>query len=134
MTAFCINTIRRFILRCKIDQRSATQIGDAVNKYNRQNYPGTHDFDKVMHTADFEGFLVHHQLKFSSVLALNFRVHTQYAALSTPLQVVSIDDSKFGFVPGRGTTDAIFVIRQLQEKYLAANKRLYMAFVDLESI
>ena len=27
---------------------------------------------------------------------------------------------------------SIFVIRQLQEKYLAANKRLYMAFVDLE--
>ena len=47
-------------------------------------------------------------------------------------QVVSIDDSQFGFVPGRGTTDVIFVVRQLQEKYLAANKRLYMAFVDLE--
>ena len=47
-------------------------------------------------------------------------------------QVVSTDDSQFGFVPGRGTTDAIFVIRQLQEKYLAANKRLYTAFVDLE--
>ena len=47
-------------------------------------------------------------------------------------QVVSIDDSRFGFVPGRGTTDAIFVVRQLQEKYLAANKRLYMALVDLE--
>ena len=45
-------------------------------------------------------------------------------------QVVSIDDSQFGFVPGRGTTDAIFVVRQLQEKYLAANRRLYMAFVD----
>ena len=44
-------------------------------------------------------------------------------------QVVSIDDSQFGFDPGRGTTDAIFV---LQEKYLAANKRLYKAFVDLE--
>ena len=39
-------------------------------------------------------------------------------------QLVSIDDSQFGFVPGRGTTDAIFVVRQLQEKYLAANKRL----------
>ena len=47
-------------------------------------------------------------------------------------QLVSIDDSHFDFVPGRGTTDAIFVVRQLQEKYLAANKRLYMAFVDLE--
>ena len=46
--------------------------------------------------------------------------------------MVSIDDSQFGFVPGRGATDAIFVVRQLQEKYLAANKRLYMAFVDLE--
>ena len=48
------------------------------------------------------------------------------------IRLVSIDDSQFGFVPGRGTTDAIFVVRQLQEKYLAANKRLYMAFVDLE--
>ena len=42
-------------------------------------------------------------------------------------QLVSINDSQFGFVPGRGTTDAIFVVKQLQEKYLAANKRLYMA-------
>ena len=47
-------------------------------------------------------------------------------------QLVSIDDSQFDFVSGRGTTDAIFVVRQLQEKYLAANKRLYMAFVNLE--
>ena len=47
-------------------------------------------------------------------------------------QVVSIDDSQFVFVPVRSTTDAIFVVWQLQEKYLALNKRLYMAFVDLE--
>ena len=39
-------------------------------------------------------------------------------------QLVSIDDSLFGFVPGRSITDAIFVEKQLQEKYLAANKRL----------
>ena len=50
------------------------------------------------------------------------------------LQVLSIDDSQFGFVPGRGTTDAIFVVRQLQEKYLAVNKRLYKASVDLEKV
>ena len=47
-------------------------------------------------------------------------------------QSVSTDNSQFGFVPGRGATDAIFVVRQLQEKYLAANKRLNMAFVELE--
>ena len=47
-------------------------------------------------------------------------------------KMVNIDDMQFGFVPGRGTTDAIFIVRQLQEKYLAVNKPLYFAFVDLE--
>ena len=40
---------------------------------------------------------------------------------------ISIDD-----MPGRGTTDAIFILGQLQEKHLAKNKKLYFAFVDLE--
>ena len=47
-------------------------------------------------------------------------------------EMVEIDTMQFGFVPGHGTTDAIFIIRQLQEKYIAANKPLYFAFVDLE--
>ena len=37
-------------------------------------------------------------------------------------QLVSINDSQFGFVLGRGTTDAIFVVRRLQEKYPVTNK------------
>ena len=41
-------------------------------------------------------------------------------------QVVTIDESQFGFVPGRGTTDASFVICQLQEKYFTVDKQLYM--------
>ena len=45
---------------------------------------------------------------------------------------ISIDDMQFDFMPGRGTTDAIFIFRQLQEKHLAKNKNLYVAFVDLE--
>ena len=30
---------------------------------------------------------------------------------------VKIDDMQFGFTPGKGTTDAIFIVRQLQEKF-----------------
>ena len=47
-------------------------------------------------------------------------------------QRVEIDEMQYGFMSGRGTTDAIFIVRQLQEKHLAANKPLYMAFVDPE--
>jgi len=39
---------------------------------------------------------------------------------------------QFGFTPGRGTTDAIFIVRQLQERYQDKKKDLWMAFVDLE--
>ena len=47
-------------------------------------------------------------------------------------KIVKIDDMQFGFMAGRSTTDAIVIDRQLQEKYLARNKELWMAFVDLE--
>jgi len=47
-------------------------------------------------------------------------------------RVVHIDDMQFGFRPGRGATDAIFIVRQIQEKYLAKSKELWIAFVDLE--
>ena len=47
-------------------------------------------------------------------------------------RIVKIDSMQFGFMAGRSATDAIFIVRQLQEKYLAKNKELWMAFVDLE--
>ena len=47
-------------------------------------------------------------------------------------QRVEIDEMQCGFMIGCGTTDAIFIVCQLQEKHLIANKPLYMAFVYLE--
>ena len=39
---------------------------------------------------------------------------------------------QFGFVPGKGTMDAIFITRIVQERFLAKKKDLYFIFVDLE--
>ena len=38
---------------------------------------------------------------------------------------VSIDNMQFGFMPGKGTTDAIFIMREVQEKHKAKKKTLY---------
>ena len=35
--------------------------------------------------------------------------------------IVKIDNMKFGFMPGCGTTDAIFIVRQIQEAYIRKN-------------
>ena len=38
---------------------------------------------------------------------------------------------QFGFMPGYETLNAIFILTQLQEQYLAKKKNLYFPFVDL---
>ena len=45
---------------------------------------------------------------------------------------VTINEMQFGFMPGQSTTEAIFIVRRLQEKYLGKHKKLYFAIVDLE--
>ena len=45
---------------------------------------------------------------------------------------VKIDAMEFVLMPGKGTTDAIFTVWQMQEKYGCKGKKLYFAFVDLE--
>jgi len=45
---------------------------------------------------------------------------------------VEIDNIQFGFIGGKGTTHAIFIVRQLQKTYIVNKKGLWMAFVDLE--
>lgn len=47
-------------------------------------------------------------------------------------RIVEVDEMQFGFMPGKGTIDAVFILRRLQEEYRAKGKKLYMCFVDLE--
>ena len=47
-------------------------------------------------------------------------------------QQIVIDDMQFGFMKGKGTTDAIFMTRQMQENFRVKGKKLHFGFVDFE--
>ena len=47
-------------------------------------------------------------------------------------KTVNIDDMQFGFMPGKGTMEAIFIVRQIQEKFIAKKRDVFFTFVDLE--
>ena len=46
--------------------------------------------------------------------------------------LVNLTKMQFGFMPGKGTVDAIFIVRTMQEEYQKKEKKLYMCFVDME--
>jgi phosphoheptose isomerase len=49
-------------------------------------------------------------------------------------KLTTFSKNQFGFMPGRSTMEAIFLIRQLMERYREQKKDLHMIFIDLESV
>ena len=47
-------------------------------------------------------------------------------------RLVKVDQMQFGFMPGKSTVDAIFILGRMQESYLEKNRKLFICFVDLE--
>ena len=47
-------------------------------------------------------------------------------------RLVAIDDMQFGFMPGKGTTHALFILQRIREEFRGEEKRLCMCFVDLK--
>ena len=45
---------------------------------------------------------------------------------------VEISKQQYGFIPGKGTTNAMFALRMLIEKYREGQRELHCVFVDLE--
>ena len=45
---------------------------------------------------------------------------------------VQISKQQYGFMPGKGTTDAMFALRILMKKYREGQRKLHCVFVDLE--
>ena len=46
--------------------------------------------------------------------------------------LVNLNKMQFGFMPGKRTVDAIFIVRRMQGEYQKKDKKLYMCFVDME--
>jgi len=46
-------------------------------------------------------------------------------------QQIEIDDMQFGLMTSKGTIDAIFVLRQMQQKFQLKSKRFHFGFLDL---
>ena len=46
---------------------------------------------------------------------------------------VDMGSMQFGFMPGKGTTDATFVVCQVQERFMDKKRSLFFAFVELET-
>ena len=47
-------------------------------------------------------------------------------------EILDIHKMQYEFMPGRGTVDAVFVLRRDSEKFRAKNKKLFFTFVELE--
>jgi hypothetical protein len=47
-------------------------------------------------------------------------------------RVTNVTENQFDFMPERSTMEAIFLIRQLMERYMEQKKDLYMVFIDLK--
>ena len=45
---------------------------------------------------------------------------------------VEVAEEQFGFMPGRGTTNAIFNVSQITEKYRVKERDLHMVVIDLK--
>jgi len=47
-------------------------------------------------------------------------------------QHIEVGDMQIGFLKGKGTTDSIFTVRQMQENFSVKAKKPHFGFVDLE--
>ena len=45
---------------------------------------------------------------------------------------INIEDMRFGFMPGKGIMEPIFIVHQVQEKLLVKRKDLFLIFINLK--
>ena len=48
--------------------------------------------------------------------------------------LINLNNMQFGFMPGKETVDAIFIVRRMQEECQKKDKKLYMCFADIKKL
>ena len=62
----------------------------------------------------------------------NWYVSLDIAYILALRSELMFSEQQHGFMPGKSTTDALFALRVLMEKYREGQKELHCVFVDLE--
>ncbi|KAI5615411.1 hypothetical protein C0J50_10766 [Silurus asotus] len=96
----------------------------AKQKWDRQSDEKSRQEYKEMrqqHKGDVQTCSNYREIKLIS--------HTMKARLR---EEVTISEQQYGFMPRKSTTDALFALRMLMEKYREGQKELHCVFVDLE--
>ena len=48
--------------------------------------------------------------------------------------LVNLNEMQFGFMPGKGTVDAILIVRRMLEEYQKIDKKLYMCLLTWKKL
>jgi Reverse transcriptase (RNA-dependent DNA polymerase) len=80
------------------------------NKGDIQSYTNYRGIKLMSHTMKLRKRVIEHRLR----------------------KLTTVSKNQFGFMPGRTTMEAIFLIRQLIERHQEQKKDLHMIFIDLK--
>lgn len=48
--------------------------------------------------------------------------------------ITEVSENQYGFMPGRSTMEAIYLLRRVIEKYRENKRDIHMVFIDLEKV
>ena len=122
-----VENAREQLVEGPVHEISREEVKNAIERMKKGKAPGCSGLpiDLIKHLGESGVDMMHEILK---------RVweEEQMPEEWKKSEIVPNNNMQFGFSPGKGTTDAVFIKLQLQEKHLEVHKDLFLTFVDLE--